>query len=151
MKTRVDDTNSGLSAQLDYSLPGMTLTSITAQRKWENHQFQDQDRLSMRLPPASPRRRTKATSTSRQFTQELRVASTGQQTFDYVAGLFYFNAKNDEQYRRDVTRCPNSTAAALPSGLIPCSPRQRVERQRRGHLRHQATPARPPSARARCT
>ena len=34
MRTRVRDTNRGLSAQVDYTLPAITLTSITAQRGW---------------------------------------------------------------------------------------------------------------------
>ncbi|MBH9579116.1 TonB-dependent receptor [Inhella proteolytica] len=120
MLTRVTDTNQGLSTQVDYTLPSVTLTSITAHRGWENHQFQDQDRLP------KPYRQfaqlaDEGTLDFSQFTQELRVASNGKQTFDYVAGLFYFDGKNDEVYRRDVTACPASTAAALPSGLVPCT------------------------------
>jgi iron complex outermembrane receptor protein len=38
-----------------------------------------------------------------------------------VAGLFWFEGKNDERYQRDVTRCNGTTDTALPSGLIPCS------------------------------
>jgi iron complex outermembrane receptor protein len=120
MLTRVNDTNSGLSMQVDYSVAGLQFTSITAQRKWKNTQFQDLDRLS------SPFRQF-AQSADRgdldftQNSQELRVASTGKQFVDYVAGVFFMDGKNDEQYRRDVTRCAASTEAALPSGLVPCS------------------------------
>jgi iron complex outermembrane receptor protein len=121
MLTRVTDTNQGLSAQVDYSLPSITLTSITAQRDWKNHQFQDQDRLA-----AVYRQFNRLADDGRldftQFTQELRVASNGRQAFDYVAGLFYYKGDNDEVYRRDVTRCPTTAAAALPSGLVPCTP-----------------------------
>jgi iron complex outermembrane recepter protein len=120
MHTRVSDTNSGFSAQVDYSFAGHTLTSITAQRKWKNTQFQDQDRLAgftRNFARTADRGDLDFTQTS----QELRIASARAGFVDYVAGLFYLQGKNDEQYRRDVTRCPTSTEAALPSGLVPCS------------------------------
>ena len=118
--THVDDTNQGVSAQIDYSLPGYQLTSITAHRTWKNTQFQDQDRLSA-LSRNFAQTADRGDLDFSQTSQELRIASTGKQFFDYVAGLFYFEGKNDEQYRRDVTRCPTSTAAALPSGIVPCT------------------------------
>lgn len=120
MKTRVQDTNSGLSMQVDYTMGDLQLTSITAQRKWKNTQFQDLDRLSApykQFAQSADRGDLDFTQTS----QELRVASTRKQFVDYVAGLFYMEGENDEQYRRDVTRCAGTTAAALPSGLVPCS------------------------------
>lgn len=121
MKTRVSDVNEGVSVQVDYTLGKVQLTSITAHRKWKNTQFQDLDRLSQPY-------RQFAQSADRgdldfsQTSQELRVSSTQKQFVDYVAGVFWIEGKNDETYRRDVTRCAGSTAAALPSGLIPCSP-----------------------------
>jgi iron complex outermembrane receptor protein len=39
------------------------------------------------------------TSAGRQFTQELRIASNGRQTVDYVAGLFYSSYSADTAYR----------------------------------------------------
>ena len=115
MKTRVRDTNRGLSAQIDYSFPELTLTSITAMRDWENHQFQDQDRLPKPYRQFA-QQADEGTLDFSQFTQELRVASSGKQTFDYVAGLFYFSGKNDEVYRRDVTACGDQhRAAPLPT------------------------------------
>jgi iron complex outermembrane recepter protein len=120
MKTRVQDTNEGVSAQVDYSLPGHQITSITAYRTWKNTQFQDQDRLSS-LSRSFAQTADRGDLDFHQATQELRIASTGKQFFDYVAGVFYFDGKNDEQYRRDVTRCPTSPAAALPSGILPCT------------------------------
>jgi iron complex outermembrane recepter protein len=119
MLTRVRDTNQGLSAQIDYNLPDFTLTSITAHRGWKNHQFQDQDRLSKPYRQFA-QQADEGKLDFTQFTQELRVASNGKQTFEYVAGLFYFDGKNDEVYRRDVIACPTSTAAPIPPGLIPC-------------------------------
>ncbi len=121
MHTRVSDTNQGLSAQADYQLGnGLQLTGIVAQRQWKNTQFQDQDRL----PLPSRQFAQTADRGDLDFTQnsaELRVATTKKQFVEYVAGLFWIEGKNDEQYRRDVTRCPTTTATALPSGLVPCS------------------------------
>ena len=120
MHTRVADTNQGLSAQVDWTVGDLQLTSITAQRKWKNTQFQDQDRLGTvyrQFNQTADRGDLDFTQTS----QELRVASTRKQFFEYVAGLYYFEGKNDEQYRRDVTRCPASAEPALPSGLVPCT------------------------------
>ena len=120
METRVSDTNSGLSAQVDWTLSEHTWTSITAYRKWENNQFQDQDRLST-VYRQFVQQADKGNLDFNQTTQELRVASPKGRFFEYVAGAFYMNAKNDERYQRDVTRCVGSTAAALPSGLVPCT------------------------------
>ena len=120
METRVADTNSGLSAQIDWTVGSHTWTSITAYRKWENNQFQDQDRLSTVYRQFVQQADT-GNLDFNQTTQEIRVASPKGRFFDYVAGVFYMNAKNDERYQRDVTRCLSSAAAALPSGLVPCT------------------------------
>jgi iron complex outermembrane receptor protein len=120
MLTRVSDTNQGVSAQVDWGFAGHQLTSITAQRKWKNTQFQDQDRLAT-LYRQFNRIADRGDLDFEQTSQELRIASTGKGMFDYVGGLFYLDAKTDEQYRRDVTRCPTSTEPPLPSGLVPCT------------------------------
>ena len=121
MKTRVSDTNEGLSAQIDYTVGGHQITAITAWRKWKNTQFQDGDRQA-EVTRNFVRSHDRGELDFTQGSQELRIASTEAGRFvDYVAGVFYIEGKNDEQYRRDVTRCPGSTAAALPSGLVPCT------------------------------
>jgi iron complex outermembrane receptor protein len=122
MKTRVSDKNSGVSAQIDWNVGDLQLTSITAVRKWKNTQFQDQDRLAAYFNTTGFHRTAdRGDLDFEQTSQELRIASTKKQFFEYVAGLFYFHGKNDEQYRRDVSRCPTSTEPALPSGLVPCT------------------------------
>jgi iron complex outermembrane receptor protein len=120
--TNVEDTNSGFSAQVDWQLGGgLQLTSITAYRSWTNVQHQDQDRLGMVYKQFAGTADI-GNLEFRQFSQELRIASAKGGFVDYVAGLFFIDGKDDERYERDVTRCANSVAAALPSGLIPCSP-----------------------------
>ncbi len=118
--TRVIDKNQGLSAQVDYTMGPVQLTSITAKRDWKNTQFQDLDRLAQPFRQF-PKQDDRGDLDFTQFSQELRVASTQRQFLEYVAGIYYFRAETDEQYRRDVTQCPATTAAALPSGLVPCS------------------------------
>ena len=120
MKTRVSDTNQGFSAQIDWTLADVQLTSITAHRGWKNTQFQDQDRLSA-LSRNFAQTADRGDLDFTQNSQELRIASTRRQFFEYAAGLFYIEGKNDEQYRRDVTRCPTSTATAGANGITPCS------------------------------
>ncbi|MBL8359733.1 MAG: TonB-dependent receptor [Rubrivivax sp.] len=105
IRTRVEDTNAGVSAMLDWNLGGgHTLTSITAQRTWKNRQIQDGDRLSAPPSTAFPSSNDDGRVDFKQTTQELRIASPGGQTFDYVAGFFYLKGDNDEVYRRDVKR-----------------------------------------------
>jgi len=121
LNTRVSDTNEGVSAQIDYTLGGHQITSITALRKWINTQFQDQDRQPG-VTRNFVRSHDRGDLDFRQGSQELRIASTESGRFvNYVAGVFYIEGKNDEQYRRDVTRCPTSAAPALPSGIVPCT------------------------------
>jgi iron complex outermembrane receptor protein len=121
IETKVNDVNSGLSAQIDWNVGSHTITSITAFRKWTNDQNQDQDRLST-VYKQFVQQADVGNLSFNQTTQELRAASAKGGFFDYVVGLFYMRAKDDERYERDVTRCAGTTAAALPSGLIPCSP-----------------------------
>ena len=119
VKERVEDTNKGLSAQVDWSVGKGTITSITAWRQWNNVQYQDIDGTP---GPASGinDQSDRGQLESKTFSQELRYASPKGGMFDYVAGFFYMNTKTDEIYRRDVVRC-NGTGAALPSGLVPCA------------------------------
>ena len=118
IKERVEDTNYGLSAQVDWCVAGGELTSITAARKWKNTQFQDLDGTNLVYNEIS-QNADRGEVDSKQFSQELRFASPKGQFFDYVAGLFYYKSKTDEVYRRDVIRC-NGTLPMLPNGLTPC-------------------------------
>ena len=120
LNTTVTDKNQGVSAQVDYTYGGLQFTSITAYRTWKNVANPDGDRLSS-VTRQFAQSHDIGILDFKQLTQELRLASTGKQFIDYVGGIFYYDGQTDEQYRRDVLRCPTSTAAALPSGLVPCS------------------------------
>jgi iron complex outermembrane receptor protein len=119
VKERVDDTNKGLSAQVDWTLGRYTLTSITGWRQWNNIQYQDIDGTSgawSQIAGLSDRGELESKSIS----EELRVASAKGGFFDFVAGLYYWKTETDEVYRRDVVRC-NGTLPNLPNGLTPCA------------------------------
>lgn len=97
-KTHVEDTNTGLSGQADWSLGDFTLTSITAWRGWDNTQWQDGDR-SAQLPTTASH--DKGDVRYDQYSQELRLASPKGEFLEYVVGAFYMHGRSDEVYRRE--------------------------------------------------
>jgi iron complex outermembrane receptor protein len=79
--------NLGGSAQFDIGLGDVTLTSITGYRKVDSGpNANDIKGLHVEVPQIFS---FGGTREARQFSQELRIASTGTRTFDYIAGLFY--------------------------------------------------------------
>ncbi|MGB8602925.1 MAG: TonB-dependent receptor [Rhizomicrobium sp.] len=99
--TYVIDNNAGVSAQIDWSLSDYTLTSVSAYRKWHNHQVGDND----------------ITSASAyikqivdygwldfdQYSEEVRIASPKGALIEYVAGGYYLHAVDTETYERQDT------------------------------------------------
>jgi iron complex outermembrane receptor protein len=75
----------GLSGQLDWDLGGAALTSITAYRWWDWDPANDGD--STGLPVIT---KAQQANRQRQFSQEVRIASTGERTINYVIGAYYF-------------------------------------------------------------
>ncbi|HWW66183.1 MAG TPA: TonB-dependent receptor [Sphingomonadaceae bacterium] len=75
----------GFSGQVDWDLGSAALTSITAYRHWHWDPANDGD--STGLPVITLAQLNNRQS---QFSQELRLASTGSNRIDYVAGLYYF-------------------------------------------------------------
>jgi iron complex outermembrane receptor protein len=101
-RSHVEDTNKGLSAQLDWNLGDYTLTSITAWRGWDNTQYQDGDRLGT-VTAAFPGTADKGQLAFDQYSQELRLASPKGEFLEYVGGLFYMHGKDQETYQRTLT------------------------------------------------
>jgi iron complex outermembrane receptor protein len=75
----------GVSGKIDWNLGGATLTSVTAYRWWDWYPLNDQDNTSLTINV-----RGGTSNLQRQFSQEVRLASNGQRTIDYVVGLYYF-------------------------------------------------------------
>ncbi|WBS03529.1 TonB-dependent receptor [Pseudoduganella sp. SL102] len=117
----IDDTNKGLSAQVNWRRNGYTLTSITAWRAWDNTQHTTTSAIGnsaevARITGAYPATRDIGTLAFTQASQELRIASPRIElaslgAFDYVAGLFYLHGKDRETYQRIVTTNATSNGA----------------------------------------
>ncbi|QMW24129.1 TonB-dependent receptor [Sandaracinobacteroides saxicola] len=108
----------GLSLQADLDVGDAgTVTSITSYRKWDNREIRDGDWLPAayvglnQLHDDGPQK-------SSTFSQELRLASPGGQTVEYVVGGFYSRAKADRVFTRSAIGCSITPA---PSVLTPCT------------------------------
>jgi iron complex outermembrane receptor protein len=105
ISTNVDsnarDENGGGSVTIDDKWGGYTLTSITAYRTWLNVQDQDYDQLSQ---PTTAFAQVEDHGQLRfhQFSEEARIASPKGPFLDYVAGLYYLHADDDEIYQRAI-------------------------------------------------
>lgn len=99
--SRVHDQNGGASLQADWKVFGdYTVTSITAWRDWKNLQHQDFDMLA--APTLSlPQGADLGHLSYNQESQELRIASPKGQFIDYVAGIYWLRAQDNEIYERD--------------------------------------------------
>ena len=82
----------GTSLLANLNLGAATLTSVTAYRFWHWDPSNDRDFIGLPITTVSAN-----PSQQSQFSQELRIASNGKRTFDYVAGAFYFYQKIDTQ------------------------------------------------------
>jgi iron complex outermembrane receptor protein len=103
-KSRAIDFNEGVSLQADWTFGGgYTLTSITAYRNWRNVQYQDYDQTSQ-ASVAYPQIGDIGHLHFDQSSEELRIASPKGRFIDYVAGLYYLDASDNETYERDVNQ-----------------------------------------------
>jgi len=124
LANRTEEETYGSSMQLDYTLGGHTITSITAWRQWNNEEIRDGDWLNQPYlfgGTRFPQQHDDGPERSHTFTQELRLTSPTGGFVDYVAGLFYYQAVAARTYTRTDTYCVASTATPLANGLIPCS------------------------------
>lgn len=81
----VDMKSYGVSGEADWNLGPATATSVTAYRWWDWYPQNDIDGTSLPI-----NLKGQQADLQRQFSQELRIASNGTHTIDYVAGLYYF-------------------------------------------------------------
>ncbi len=112
----------GVSLQGDLEVGDHTLTSITAYRKWDNTEIREGDWLDGGAAYVGINQlHDNGPQTSNTFSQEFRVTSPTGGLFEYVAGLYYYRAKAERTFTRDVIRCTASTLAADSTGLVPCA------------------------------
>jgi len=101
---------SGISANANWSFGDVALTSITAYRTWDWRPLNDSDATGLAILT-----RSQTATHQHQFSQELRLASTGERAIDYVAGLYYFrqtlNTQQLTEYGRDAPDFVGSPAA----------------------------------------
>jgi iron complex outermembrane receptor protein len=85
----------GVSLEADYDLPHAVLTSITAWRFWNWWPGNDIDYTPLSIMTAA-----NLVDHENQLTQEFRIASSGENKVDYVAGLYFFR----EQIKADAVQ-----------------------------------------------
>ena len=114
----------GIQGRADWNLGPLTLTSITAYRNWKWLPNYDGDQIGANVLTQSI-----VITRQQQFSQEVRVASSGSHVIDYTGGLYFFWQKADDiqqtGYGRDAagwlttpnTASPTATAA-LPSAAL---------------------------------
>ncbi|MBC2666667.1 TonB-dependent receptor [Novosphingobium flavum] len=113
----------GLQARADWDTGPATLTSITAYRNWKWIPNYDGDQIGANVVVNSV-----VDTDQQQFSQEFRLASNGQKTVDYTAGLYFFWQKADDKqiqlYGRDASawlttaNTPTATVSTLPSSAL---------------------------------
>jgi iron complex outermembrane receptor protein len=75
----------GVTAELNWRVGGLTVTSLSAYRFWNASPVSDIDSLPLRILDNFTIHQK-----HEQFSQELRVSSPSGEKLEYVAGLFYF-------------------------------------------------------------
>ncbi|MBC7505818.1 MAG: TonB-dependent receptor [Sandarakinorhabdus sp.] len=91
----------GASLQANYDLGNAQLTSITAYRDWNFSDGGDVDFTVSNIVPFAG-----TNNQARQFSQELRIASTGDGPLNYIAGLYYFDQTLDADSRFEQRLAP---------------------------------------------
>ena len=81
----------GVSAEVDVDLPDAVVTSVSAWRFWNWSPVTDTDLL-----PLSALAVADNAVRQDQYSQELRIASSGDRKFDYLAGLFFYSETIDQ-------------------------------------------------------
>ncbi len=86
----VDTQDGGISLNADWNLGSATLTSISAWRYWDWDVANDRDYIGVPIQLVQ-----RIPSRQDQYSQEFRIASNGNRTLDYVAGLYFFTQTID--------------------------------------------------------
>ena len=80
----------GLSGQVDWDLGGVALTGITAYREWNWYPSNDIDTFGVPVFLQANQQ-----NFQHQFSQEIRLASTGERKVDWVVGGYVFSQANE--------------------------------------------------------
>jgi iron complex outermembrane receptor protein len=110
-ETRTKDSTTAFSIQLVKDIGDYTLTSITAKRTWKNTEYREGDFTSQNGDMALPvdfstvgfQLHDVGPQEWRQFSQEVRLASPGGETFDWQIGGFYWDIDSSRNFTRDAS------------------------------------------------
>nr|WP_316641934.1 TonB-dependent receptor [uncultured Roseateles sp.] len=106
-KPQRDNLNQGASLTAKLDLGATELSSITAYSRLRRKELGDWDASQFAESDEFFNSRVKVVS------QELRLASTGNQAFEWVAGAYFSKEKLDEQFFSDFSHVPGIGASAL--------------------------------------
>ena len=101
----------GVSAIAEWTLPGAVVTSVSAWRFWDWSPSNDLD-----SSPLDIFRKAQVSDEQDQYSQELRIASTGNNAIDYVAGLYFFQ---EDLTNQSVTEYGSLAVRSLVSPALP--------------------------------
>lgn len=107
-----DSKQGGASAELNVDFDNFALTSITAWRTWELVSEQDIDQMPYTGPINGEffffltNGSVPNDQATDQLTQEFRIASTGWDTVDLTAGLYYWEQDLERYFQRENAMCP---------------------------------------------
>ena len=113
LTTMTLDSHTALSVQLNTAVGEHELTSITAYRSWDNTEIREGDFTSIagdsNLPmwQAPFQLHDLGPQEWRQFSQELRLASTAGDALEYQVGAFFMNIESERNFTRDAS-CQNN-------------------------------------------
>jgi iron complex outermembrane recepter protein len=114
----------GTSLQLDADLAGgLTLTSITAWRKWDVTEIREGDFTDVGAAWVGVfQQHDFGPQTQKTLSEELRVVSASGGFVDYVAGVYASKTDAERYFERDDIVCTASTLPPDATGLRPCQP-----------------------------
>lgn len=112
-ESRTMDETTAFSVQLDTDFDSFALTSITAYRTWDNTEFREGDFTSIAGDSNQPvfgvpfQLHDVGPQSWKQFSQEIRLASTTQGTFDWQVGAYIWDMSSERRFTRDAS-CQNN-------------------------------------------
>ncbi|WP_440873886.1 TonB-dependent receptor [Thalassotalea sp. PLHSN55] len=118
--TRTLDNTKAFSALFDTELGDYSLTSITAFRQWKNTEYREGDFTSIGGLASEPvfavpfQLHDVGPQTWRQLSQELRLASQVGESFDWQAGLFFWQMDAKRSFTRAAS-CQNNNGQLAQS------------------------------------
>ena len=124
--TITEDATTAFSVQIEKSFGDYTLTSITAQRNWDNTEFREGDFTSIAGDSTLPvfgvpfQLHDIGPQEWSQLSQEIRLASPAGERLEYQIGAFYWDIDSARNFTRDAS-CQNNNGqlnAAIGNHLI---------------------------------